>query len=82
MPPFRRIVAVQACAIAVTIAAGAAGGLIAASWIWAIACAVVMYAVSQAGVLAWAAWWAVTRRRGPGGRLAAGDRAGGPPGRP
>jgi hypothetical protein len=82
MPPFRRIVMAQACAIAVTIAAGAAGGLIATSWIWAIACAVVMYALSQAAVLAWAAWWTITRRRGRAlDRLAAGDQAGGPPGR-
>jgi hypothetical protein len=43
--------------------AGFIGGLIAASWIWAIACAVVIYAASQAAVLAWAAWWTIARRR-------------------
>jgi hypothetical protein len=63
MPPFHRILLVQAAAILVTIAAGVIGGLIAASWIWAIASAVVIYAVSQAAVLAWAAWWMITRRR-------------------
>ena len=63
MPPFHRILLVQAGAILATIAAGVIGGLIAASWIWAIACAVVIYAVSQAAVLAWAAWWMITRRR-------------------
>jgi hypothetical protein len=63
MPPFRRILIVQACAIMATILAGVIGGLIAASWIWAIACAIVAYAVSQAAVLAWAAWWIITRRR-------------------
>ena len=63
MPPFHRILIVQACAIGATILAGLIAGLIAASWIWAIASAVVMYAVSQAAVLAWAAWWMISRRR-------------------
>jgi len=63
MPPFRRILLVQAAAILATIAAGVIAGLIAESWIWAFACAVVIYAVSQAAVLAWAAWWMITRRR-------------------
>jgi hypothetical protein len=62
VPPFHRILIVQACAILATILAGAIGGLIAASWIWAIACAVVMYLASQAAVMAWAAWWMITRR--------------------
>jgi hypothetical protein len=63
MPPFRRILITQACAVLTTILAGVIGGLITASWIWAIACAVVVYALSQAAVLAWAAWWMITRRR-------------------
>jgi hypothetical protein len=53
----------QACAIIATILAGVIAGLIAASWIWAIASAVVIYAASQAAVMAWAAWWMITRRR-------------------
>jgi hypothetical protein len=63
MPPFRQILIVQAAAVLATIAAGILGGLIGASWIWAIACALVIYALSQAAVLAWAAWWTITRRR-------------------
>jgi hypothetical protein len=63
MPPFHRILIVQAGAILATMLAGVIGGLIAASWIWAIACAVVIYAASQAAVMAWAAWWMITRRR-------------------
>ncbi|HEY3981789.1 MAG TPA: hypothetical protein VGM79_31345 [Streptosporangiaceae bacterium] len=63
MPPFRRILLVQACAVLVTILAGSAAGLIAGSWIWAIASAVVIYVASQAAVMVWAAWWMITRRR-------------------
>ena len=65
MPPFHRILLVQACAIMATIVAGVAAGLIAASWVWAIASAVVIYAASQAAVMAWAAWWMISRRRRP-----------------
>ena len=63
MPPFHRILFVQAGAIVVTILAGVIAGLIAASWIWAIATAAAIYALSQAAVMAWAAWWMITRRR-------------------
>ena len=63
MPPFHRILLVQACAIMATIVAGVSAGLIAASWVWAIASAVVIYAASQAAVMAWAAWWMINRRR-------------------
>jgi hypothetical protein len=69
MPPFHRILIVQASAIIATLLAGVIAGLIAASWIWAIASAVAMYAASQAAVMAWAAWWMITRRR----RLEPGD---------
>jgi hypothetical protein len=65
VPPFHRILIVQACAIIATILAGVIAGLIAASWIWAIAGAVVIYAASQAAVMAWAAWWMITRRGRP-----------------
>jgi hypothetical protein len=70
VPPFHRILIVQACAVVVTILAGVIAGLIAASWIWAIASAAVIYALSQAAVMAWAAWWMITRRR----RLELGDQ--------
>ena len=63
MPPFHQILIVQACAVVVTILAGVIAGLIAASWIWAIATAAAIYALSQAAVMAWAAWWMITRRR-------------------
>ena len=63
VPPFRQILIVQACAVVVTILAGVIAGLIAASWIWAIATAAAIYALSQAAVMAWAAWWMITRRR-------------------
>jgi hypothetical protein len=62
VPPFRRILLVQACAITATIVAGITAGLIAASWAWAIASAVVIYAASQAAVMVWAAWWMISRR--------------------
>jgi hypothetical protein len=65
VPPFHRILIVQASAIIATILAGVIAGLIAASWIWAIASAIVVYAASQAAVMAWAAWWMITRRRRP-----------------
>jgi hypothetical protein len=63
MPPFHRILLVQACAITATIVAGITAGLIAASWVWAVASAVVIYAASQAAVMVWAAWWMISRRR-------------------
>lgn len=65
MPPLGRIVLIQTCAIAVTILAGIIAGLIAASWIWAIACAVITYVGSQAAVMTWAAWWLLTHRHRP-----------------
>jgi hypothetical protein len=66
VPPTHQILIVQACAVVVTILAGVSAGLIAASWIWAMASAVVIYAASQAAVMAWAGWWMITRRRRPG----------------
>jgi hypothetical protein len=62
VPPFHQILIVQACAIIATILAGVIAGLIAASWIWALASAAVVYSASQAAVLAWAAAWMITRR--------------------
>jgi len=55
MIPFGRLFMVQAVAVATAILAAIAGGLLARSWLWAVACAVLVYAALSVGVLVWMA---------------------------
>ncbi|HET7016368.1 MAG TPA: hypothetical protein VFI65_20775 [Streptosporangiaceae bacterium] len=53
MPSFSRMMMVQGIGLIATVIAGVVGGLLARSWIWAIACAVVAYALVSAGTMIW-----------------------------
>lgn len=61
MIPFSRLLIVQAIAVACAVA----GGLAARSWLWAVACAVLVYAAFSVAVMVWMArrlrssrdWW-------------------------
>lgn len=53
MPKFSRLVMAQGIGIIATVIAGIVGGLVARSWLWAIACAIVAYALFSAVVMIW-----------------------------
>ena len=55
MIPFDRLLMVQAASVAAAMLAAVAGGLLAKSWLWAVACAVLVYAACSVGVMAWMA---------------------------
>lgn len=55
MIPFDRLLIVQATAVAAAMVAAIAGGLLARSWLWAVACAVLVYAAFSVGVMVWMA---------------------------
>jgi hypothetical protein len=55
VPRLDRILLINAIALASAMVAAAIGGLVASSWIWAIACAVFVYAGFRVGAMIWLA---------------------------
>jgi hypothetical protein len=55
VPRFDRILLINAIALAAAMAAAVVGGLVASSWIWAIASAVFVYAGFRVGAMIWLA---------------------------
>jgi uncharacterized iron-regulated membrane protein len=55
MIPFDRILMAQVVAVAAAMVTAVAGGLLARSWLWAVACAVLVYAAFSVGVMIWLA---------------------------
>jgi hypothetical protein len=53
--PFARLAMIEAASIALAIVAGITGGLISRNWVWAVACAVVVYGLASAATLVWLA---------------------------
>lgn len=55
MIPFDRLLMAHAASLAAALLAGIAGGLLAWSWLWAAACAVVVYGACSVCVMVWIA---------------------------
>jgi hypothetical protein len=53
--PFDRLLMAQAASLAFAMVSGIVGGLVAHSWIWAVACAMLAYGTACVGVMVWMA---------------------------
>lgn len=66
MMPFDRLLMIQAASVVSAILAGIVGGLLAGNWVWAVACAVVVYGLAGAVAMVWMARRLRSRRGGIG----------------